>query len=69
MSTRRWLLRRLFGLVVVLFALSVLVFVIFTVIPGGDPAVRMAGRHPSPEAIAQIVRRVMSSTRERQSPS
>jgi peptide/nickel transport system permease protein len=54
MSRRRWLARRLVGLVIVLFALSVLVFVIFTVIPGGDPAVRMAGRHPSPEAIAQI---------------
>lgn len=54
MSTRRWLVRRIFGLVLVLFLLSVLVFVIFNVIPGGDPAVRMAGRHPSPEAIAQI---------------
>lgn len=54
MSTRRWLLRRLAGLVLVLFLLSVIVFVIFNVMPAGDPAVRMAGRHPSPELIEQI---------------
>ena len=39
---------------VVLFAISVLVFVIFNVIPGGDPALRLAGRHPTQENIRQI---------------
>ena len=39
---------------VVLFAISLLVFVIFNVIPGGDPALRLAGRHPTQENIAQI---------------
>jgi len=52
--TWRWWLRRLGGLIAVLFAISVLVFVIFNVIPGGDPALRLAGRHPTPENIAQI---------------
>jgi peptide/nickel transport system permease protein len=47
-------LRRLFGLVLVLFLLSVMVFLIFNVIPGGDPAVRLAGRHPTQENIAAI---------------
>ncbi len=50
---RAWL-RRISGLVIVLFALSVIVFVIFNVIPGGDPAVRMAGRHPTAANIRAI---------------
>jgi peptide/nickel transport system permease protein len=35
-------------MIVVLFAVSVLTFLIFNVIPGGDPAVRMAGKQPDP---------------------
>lgn len=54
MSSPRFWLRRLGGLVAVLFALSVIVFVIFNVIPGGDPALRLAGRHPTPQLIANI---------------
>jgi peptide/nickel transport system permease protein len=50
----RFLVRRLVGLAVVLFAISVLVFVIFNVIPGGDPALRLAGRRPTQENIRQI---------------
>jgi peptide/nickel transport system permease protein len=46
--------RRLLGLVAVLFALSVLVFLIFFATPGVDPARRMAGRNPSEETIRQI---------------
>ena len=49
-----FIVRRLLGLVVVLFAISILVFVIFNVIPGGDPALRLAGRHPTQENIRQI---------------
>jgi peptide/nickel transport system permease protein len=40
----------------VLFAVSVLVFVIFNAIPGGDPAVRMAGETSSPSQI-EVIRR------------
>ena len=46
--------RRLVGLVAVMFALSVLVFLIFFATPGVDPARRMAGRNPSEETIRQI---------------
>lgn len=53
MSWKFWL-KRLAHLVGVLFALSVVVFVIFNVIPGGDPAVRMAGRHPTHQLIENI---------------
>ena len=38
----------------VLFAVSVLTFLIFNVIPNGDPAVRMAGKQPTNEQIAAI---------------
>ena len=50
----RLLLGRLAGLVAVLFAISVMVFIIFNVIPGGDPALRLAGRHPTQQNIRQI---------------
>ena len=46
--------RRLIGLIAVMFALSVLVFLIFFATPGVDPAVRMAGRNPNPITIANI---------------
>jgi peptide/nickel transport system permease protein len=50
----RFIVRRLIGMVFVLFAVSVLTFLIFNVIPNGDPAVRLAGKSPSPELIASI---------------
>jgi peptide/nickel transport system permease protein len=37
-----------------MFAISLAVFVIFNVIPGGDPALRLAGRHPTQQNIRQI---------------
>src|SRR6266487_2599147 len=49
-----FVLRRLIGMVAVLFAVSVLVFVVFILIPGGDPASRMAGKNPTPQNIANI---------------
>jgi peptide/nickel transport system permease protein len=50
----RFIARRLVGMLLVLFAVSVIVFVIFNVIPGGDPAQRMGGREATPELVAQI---------------
>ena len=41
----RFVIRRLLAMVLVLFAISVLTFLIFNVIPNGDPAVRIAGRN------------------------
>ena len=49
-----FIIRRLLGLVIVLFAITVLVFLIFFETPGVDPAVLMAGRHPDPQTIANI---------------
>jgi peptide/nickel transport system permease protein len=51
---RAFVIRRLASMLLVLFAISVLVFVIFFAIPGLDPARQMAGRNPTPETIKAI---------------
>jgi len=50
----RFVLKRLAGMVAVLFAISVIVFLIFNVIPGADPAQRMAGKNATPLLIQEI---------------
>jgi len=50
----RFVLRRLVGMVAVLFAVSVITFLIFNVIPNSDPAERMAGKNATPELVASI---------------
>ncbi|HWL90137.1 MAG TPA: ABC transporter permease, partial [Actinomycetota bacterium] len=50
----RFVVRRLASMVFVLFMVSILVFVIFNVIPNGDPAVRMAGKVPTETQIEAI---------------
>ena len=50
----RFLARRLISMVLVLFAISVLTFLIFQAIPNGDPAQRLAGRTSTPETVAAI---------------
>jgi peptide/nickel transport system permease protein len=50
----RFILKRLLGMVVVLFAVSVLTFLIFNVIPASDPARSMAGKNASPQLVANI---------------
>jgi peptide/nickel transport system permease protein len=49
-----FVIRRFIGMVLVLFAVSFLVFVIFIVVPGGDPAVRIAGKNANDQLIANI---------------
>jgi peptide/nickel transport system permease protein len=50
----RFVIRRVFGMVIVMFAVSVLTFLIFNVIPNGAPADRMAGKNSTPVQIAAI---------------
>ena len=50
----RFVIRRVISMLFVLFAISVLTFAIFNVIPGGDPAVRMAGRNANNAQIEAI---------------
>lgn len=52
----RFVIRRVAGMVVVMFAVSVLTFLIFNVIPNGNPADRMAGKNSTPVQIAAIER-------------
>jgi peptide/nickel transport system permease protein len=50
----RFIARRAASTIGVLFALSVLVFLIFFAIPGIDPARQLAGRNPTPQTLATI---------------
>ena len=50
----RFIVRRLVQMVFVMFAVSVLTFLIFNVIPNSDPAVRMAGRQAQQSTIEAI---------------
>ena len=50
----RFAVRRVISMLFVLFAVSVLVFIIFNVLPSGDPAVRMAGRIPTETQVEAI---------------
>ena len=50
----RFAIRRIGQMIAVLFAVSVLTFLIFNVIPGGEPEVRLAGRHPDPGQLDAI---------------
>ncbi len=52
----RFALRRVLQAIVVLFAISVLTFLIFQVIPNGSPALRLAGQTATPQTIAAINR-------------
>jgi peptide/nickel transport system permease protein len=49
-----FIVRRLIGLVSVLFAISVLTFLIFFATPGIHPERQLAGRNPTPETIAAV---------------
>jgi peptide/nickel transport system permease protein len=49
-----FVIRRVAGLVVVLFAITVLTFLIFFATPGLDPSRQLAGRNPTPETIAAV---------------
>lgn len=50
----RFVVRRLVGMVFVLFAVSVLVFLIFNVVPSSNTAQRLAGKNANPQLVANI---------------
>jgi peptide/nickel transport system permease protein len=50
----RFIARRVIGMIAVLFAISVIVFLIFNVIPNSNPAIRIAGKNANPELIARV---------------
>ncbi len=52
----RFVVRRLIAMAAVLFAISVVTFAIFNVIPNSDPALRMAGRNQTPAQLEAIRR-------------
>src|SRR3712207_6399369 len=52
----RFIVRRIIAMLFVMFAVSLLTFLIFNVIPNGDPASRMAGRNSTPAQVEAIRR-------------
>lgn len=50
----RFIARRLVGMVLVLFAVSVIVFAIFNLIPNSPPAQRLAGKNATPVLVKSI---------------
>jgi peptide/nickel transport system permease protein len=50
----RFLIRRIIGAIAVLFAISVLVFLIFNVVPATNPAQRIAGKNATPTLIKSV---------------
>ena len=50
----RFLIRRMLGAIAVLFAISVLVFLIFNVVPATNPAARIAGKNATPQLIKNV---------------
>ncbi len=50
----RFIVRRIVAMVAVMFAISVLTFLLFQAIPNGDPALRLAGRLATAAEIHQI---------------
>lgn len=50
----RFLVRRIIGAIAVLFAISVLVFLIFNVVPATNPAQRIAGKNATPQLIKNV---------------
>jgi len=53
-----YIIRRVFGMLLVLLAVSFIVYFIFIVIPGGDPAQRIAGKVATSANIADIRRKL-----------
>ena len=50
----RFLVRRVIGAIAVLFAISILVFLIFNVVPATNPAQRIAGKNATPQLIKNV---------------
>ncbi len=50
----RFLIRRILGAIAVIFAISILVFLIFNVVPATNPAQRIAGKNATPQLIKNV---------------
>jgi peptide/nickel transport system permease protein len=50
----RYIIRRLLWVIVLLFLVSFITFIIFSLLPSADPATLRAGRQPNPELVEQI---------------
>jgi peptide/nickel transport system permease protein len=49
-----YIVRRLIWVIVIIAAVTLISFVIFFLLPAGDPALRFAGKQPTPELLEQV---------------
>jgi peptide/nickel transport system permease protein len=54
----RYVIRRLLWTILVIVVVTFLSYVIFFLLPSGDPAARFAGKQPTPELIAEVRRQM-----------
>jgi peptide/nickel transport system permease protein len=52
----RYIIRRLLYLILVMFVITLVTYLIFYVLPSGDPAIRFAGKSPTPEVVKEVRR-------------
>lgn len=50
----RYVIRRLLYVIVVVLVITFISFLVFFLLPSGDPAIRFAGKSPPPQLVAQI---------------
>jgi peptide/nickel transport system permease protein len=50
----RYVIRRILWAALVVLTVTLITFVIFYIMPPGDPAIRFAGKQPTPELIAEV---------------
>ena len=50
----RYIIRRLLYLILVMFVITLVTYLIFYKLPSGDPAIRFAGKSPTPEVVAEV---------------
>jgi peptide/nickel transport system permease protein len=50
----RYIIRRLLYLVLVMFVITMVTYLIFYKLPSGDPAIRFAGKSPTPAVVAEV---------------
>jgi peptide/nickel transport system permease protein len=50
----RYIIRRLLYLILVMFVITLVTYLIFYKLPSGDPAIRFAGKTPTPDIVAEV---------------
>ena len=61
-----YIARRLFWTLIVVAAVLAITFIVFYLLPAGDPALRFAGKNPNPQELELIRQRLGAREKENQ---